>query len=169
MAAKAGAIVPLPKTGTSSLLMLVIGLLVVTAVAGGAGWVIGQQFFQLSRFEIIKDIQVEEARHDAAHGAKPALTNIRELPPIVTNLASPEDVWIRVEATVVIDDPAVPNTDIMLKEIAGDFLAFLRTLSISQVQGAIGLQHLRQDLMERAAIRSNNRVKEVIISSMVIQ
>ena len=35
-------------------------------------------------------------------------------------------------------------------EIAGDILAFLRTTSLSQIQGAAGLQNLRDDLNERA-------------------
>ena len=38
---------------------------------------------------------------------------------------------------------------------AEDILAFLRTISLTQVQGIAGLQNLRLDINERAAIRSN--------------
>ena len=54
-------------------------------------------------------------------------------------------------------------------EIAGDILAFLRTTSLSQIQGAAGLQNLRDDLNERVAIRSGGSVKELVIRTLVVQ
>ena len=37
------------------------------------------------------------------------------------------------------------------------------------IQGVAGLEHLRQDLNERAATRSEGRVRELIIRSLVVQ
>src|SRR5580700_8249364 len=36
---------------------------------------------------------------------------IKELPPIVTNLASPADAWIRLQLAMVYDSKAAPNPD----------------------------------------------------------
>ncbi len=57
----------------------------------------------------------------------------------------------------------------MAGEITGDVLAFLRTLTLSQIEGASGLRQLREDLNERVAIRSSGRVRELIIQTLVVQ
>lgn len=154
------------KRGPSAV-MIILGLLIITLVAAGGGWLISTQIYAMASSEIKKTLKQEE-------DAKPktvnkAFTNLLELAPIVTNLSAPEDTWIRVEAAVVVDNPNQPETDVLAREITGDFLSYLRTVSITQVQGAIGLEHLRQDLKERATIRSKGRVRELIIHSMVIQ
>jgi flagellar FliL protein len=40
---------------------------------------------------------------------------------------------------------------------------------MSQIEGPIGLQNLRQELNERASIRSNGAVKELVIRTLVVQ
>ena len=53
--------------------------------------------------------------------------------------------------------------------IQGDFAAYLSALSLPQLAGASGLQYLREDLEERAKLRSDGRVEKVIISSLVME
>jgi flagellar protein FliL len=92
-----------------------------------------------------------------------------DLPPVVTNIAAPPDVWVRIEGTIVFEGKALPHAEALAGEIAGDMLAFMRTQTLTQIQGAAGLQHLRQDLAERIATRSDGRVREFIIKSLVVQ
>lgn len=96
-------------------------------------------------------------------------TVVRDLPPIVTNIALPEDTWIRIESSIVFDAEKIPDPDLTIKEVTGDILSYLRTLSLPQVQGASGLRHLREDLNERVAIRTDGKVKELLIQGMVLQ
>ena len=96
-------------------------------------------------------------------------TVIRELPPIVTNIAMPEDVWIRIESSLVFDAEKLKEPDVAIKEITGDILSYLRTLSLPQVQGSRGLRNLREDLNERVAIRTDGKAKELLIQGMVVQ
>ena len=105
----------------------------------------------------------------AAHGAETVSSAMRELPPIVTNLAAPSEVWVRLEGSVVIDRAALPEADGIVREIAADTLAYLRTLSLPQLQGAGGLADLRQDLNERIAIRAGGKARELVIHTLVIQ
>ncbi|HEV2572418.1 MAG TPA: flagellar basal body-associated FliL family protein [Beijerinckiaceae bacterium] len=154
-----------PKRGPSGI-MFILGLLVITAAALGGGWLISSQIQTMASHEVAKSPKAEDAK---PRPASRAFSNLVELAPMVTNLGAPEDAWIRLEAAVVMDNPSQPDTDVLAREITGDFLAYLRTISIAQVQGAIGLQHLRQDLAERAVIRSKGRVRELIIHTMVIQ
>jgi flagellar FliL protein len=104
--------------------------------------------------------------------AAPAPTHgivVRELPPIVTNIAIPGDVWIRLETSLVYEAADLKNPDVAIKEISGDILTYLRTVSLPEVQGARGLRHLRDDLNERVALRTEGKAKELLIQGMVVQ
>jgi hypothetical protein len=58
--------------------------------------------------------------------------------PVVTNLASSEDAWVRLESALVMN-----STDrasyVLVSEIRQDILAYLRTVSLAQIQGPRGL------------------------------
>ncbi|MCI4678828.1 flagellar basal body-associated FliL family protein [Rhodoblastus acidophilus] len=92
-----------------------------------------------------------------------------DLAPVVTNLASPADVWVRLEATMLFEGKTLPHGEALAGEIAGDILAYLRTETLAQIQGVAGLEHLRQDLNDRASIRSEGKVRALIIRSLVVQ
>ena len=105
----------------------------------------------------------------AAARDRPATADLFDLPPIITNLAAPTDTWIRLEVSIVFDAKDVPHPEVLGGEIAGDLLAYLRTLTVVQLEGPIGLQNLRQDLSERVAVRSAGKVTELIIRTLVVQ
>lgn len=111
--------------------------------------------------------------NDKANGQNPAekavALVVRDLAPVVTNLAGPPDVWIRLEGGVVIDAAAAKQADVLMTQISGDILAFLRTVSLKQLQGANGLAFLREDLNERARQRSGGAVREIILHTLVAQ
>jgi flagellar FliL protein len=92
-----------------------------------------------------------------------------DLAPVVTNLASPPDIWVRVEGVLLFEGKTLPHGEALAGQIAGDILAFMRTQTLAQLQGVAGLQHLRQDLNERVATRSEGHVREFIIKSLVVQ
>ena len=92
-----------------------------------------------------------------------------DLAPVVTNLAAPSDVWVRVEGSLVFEGKTLPHGEALAGQIAGDILAFMRTQTLRQIQGAAGLQHLRQDLNERVATRSQGQVREFFIRTLVVQ
>jgi len=95
--------------------------------------------------------------------------NLRDLPPVVTNLAEPADAWVRVQASIVFDPKLVAKPDVLAAQISEDIMGFMKTVSLTQIGGASGLQHLREDLNERAMIRSDGKVRELIIEALVVQ
>ena len=114
------------------------------------------------------------ARRDAQAAvlaAQPTYSNVSlvDLPPIITNLADPASAWVRLQAAIVVDKQTTTKPDVLGAEIADDILGFMKTLSLSQIGGASGLQHLREDLSERASIRSQGHVRELIIQTLVVQ
>ena len=96
-------------------------------------------------------------------------STIFDLPPIVTNLGAPGDTWIRFEGSIIFDANALPHPEAIADQISEDILAYLRTVSLRQLEGPIGLENIRQDLNERAAVRSGGKVQELAIRTLVVQ
>ncbi|MES2029343.1 MAG: flagellar basal body-associated FliL family protein [Pseudomonadota bacterium] len=61
------------------------------------------------------------------------------------------------------------EASIVVARIGEDVAAYLRTLTPTQIEGARGLQYLREDLNERALTRSSGKVRELIIETLVVQ
>jgi flagellar FliL protein len=117
-----------------------------------------------------RDVQREAGSSSDSHQKENRQSlEVKELPPIVTNLAVPETSWVRLQASIVYDARTVSQPDILAAELMSDVLAFLRTISLTSIEGADGLRRLHEDLSERAAIRSEGRVREFIIQTLVVQ
>jgi flagellar FliL protein len=94
--------------------------------------------------------------------------NLKPLSPIVTNLAGSPPVWIRIEASLVFHE--VPkDADALAARITEDLVGFLRTVPMKQLEGATGFQHLSEDLNDRVRVRSNGRVRELVIQGLIIE
>ncbi len=151
---------PVAASGAPSLLQTVLATLVVTAMAGAMG----------ALFAVPPPPPEPAAKADPTPGGVvPAASGLFEMPPIVTNIGSPKDTWIRLEASIVFDAKTVQHPETLAEDIAGDELAYLRTITLTQVEGPIGLENIRQDLNERAAIRSGGKVSELVIRTLVVQ
>jgi flagellar FliL protein len=96
-------------------------------------------------------------------------STVVDLPPIVTNLGAPQDTWVRLEGSIVFDPKTLPHPEAVAGEIGDDVLAYLRTVSLHQLEGPIGLESIRQDLNERAATRSGGKVRAFVIKTLVVQ
>ena len=141
-------------------------MLLLTAVSAGAG--VLSSLHLVSTVQRIADSQKEVQERPAAASFSPS-ARLRKLSPLVTNLASPPGTWIRLEAAVVTDQLNEEEANILVARVGEDVVAYLRTISPSQIEGARGLQYLREDLNERAAIRSSGKVRELIIETLVVQ
>jgi flagellar FliL protein len=143
-------------------------LLVVTAAAIGMGWMSGGYLTGAGAPSSVpaapeNEGKVAEPAAAQQPGTGPTLV---ALAPITTNIASPADTWIRMEASVVYDTPQPPA---MTEDIHQDLLAFVRTLKMHQIEGASGYQHLKADLEERAAIRSGGHAKQILIRTLLLE
>jgi flagellar protein FliL len=96
-------------------------------------------------------------------------STIIDLPPIVTNLGAPPDTWIRLEGSIIFDPKSLSHPEAVAGQIGDDVLAYLRTVSLHQLEGPVGLENIRQDLSERAATRSGGKVRGFVIRTLVVQ
>ena len=111
----------------------------------------------------------DKAAESQAGAAPSQPSTVVDLPPIVTNLGSPQDTWIRLEGSIIFDPKTLPHPEAIVGQIGDDILAYLRTVSLRQLEGPIGLENLRQDLNERAATRSGGKVRAFLIRTLVVQ
>jgi flagellar FliL protein len=95
--------------------------------------------------------------------------SLYELPPIITNLADPSETWVRLQTAIILDTAQGRKPELISAEVAEDILGYLRTISLASIQGPSGLRHLREDLNERARIRSDGKVRELVIRGLAVQ
>jgi flagellar FliL protein len=150
-----------------SLLVQIAVLLGMTAAAIVLGWASGVYLNGTSEpaGSAAHEAAAQGGETTAGDGAAVARMVI-PLAAITTNLAAPEQVWIRLEASVVLDEPQPPE---LIETIHQDLLAYLRTVKLHQVEGASGFQHLKADLEERAKIRSDGHVKQFLIRTLLFE
>jgi flagellar protein FliL len=155
-----GAAAPEPAKKTS-VLLLVAELAILTCFAVGAGGLFGMMVLGGSARQ--EAIATQSAKSRSAE-----VTTLKPLPAIVTNLATPKGTWIRLEASIVFGAEG-GDSNALTAAIGEDIVAYLRTVPLAQVEGPSGFQHLREDLNERARIRSAGKVRELVIQTLVLE
>lgn len=154
-----------PKQGPSMLVQaaLLVGL---TVVAIGIGWASGLYLAGDGRDAAAAGGEAVEKASETRLADAQAAMGVVYLEPITTNLAGPEGTRVRIELALVFDGDA----DLaMAQAVHQDILAYIRTVKIHQVEGASGFQHLRSDIEERAAIRSEGKVGRILIRTLLFE
>lgn len=160
---------PEPPAKTGGKLGLILGLGLVTLVAGGLGAGLGIETSAKIEHALTaraKALPPADRAHSATFSGDALL---QPLEPIITNLASPSDTWIRLETAIVFNNGAVKSPQVTAAEIRQDIVAYARTITLAQLEGPSALQHLREDLNERVAVRTGGLVNELVIQSLIVQ
>ncbi|WP_310620267.1 flagellar basal body-associated FliL family protein [Flexibacterium corallicola] len=159
----------LPPSGSAFLPLIGI-LFLLTLVSAGAGFIFGNTLVEKVHLQIVED-RKSEAQEGAVNPVYASGSQIIALKPIVTNLLSSSQTWIRIETSIILADSVLgyDENSVLVKEIEQDLLIYARTLGPRQLEGSRGLLRLRDDLNERAKIRGGDSVRELIIESVVIQ
>jgi flagellar protein FliL len=153
---------------------------VLTLMAGGAGWGMGQfvskdktaaPAAQPAALKAVPEAHGEAPApkdgHEASGGAHGILTgNSLLLEPMVTNLASPSDVWVRLEMALVVEAPLEEE---LIQAIHQDLFSYVRTIRLNQLEGPSGYLNFKADLLDRAKIRSDGKVKAVLIKTLLFE
>lgn len=91
------------------------------------------------------------------------------LPPVVTNLAQPTNVWVRLDGFLVVKkspDIKVADTG---PQMAPFILSYLKSAKITDLQGAGGLAALNSDLNEIVRTASNGNVHSVLLTGLIVE
>jgi flagellar FliL protein len=155
--------------GGMSMAQNAIAFVVAGVIAGGVGAGVTMMGKPADHAAPAKEGAKPGEKKDEAKGAPVVQMGSMDVPPAVTNLAAPHEVWVRVEGAILFEGKTLPRGDALAAEISADILAFLRTQTLEQIQGVAGLEHLRSDINERVQIRSQGAVKKFIIKALVVQ
>ncbi|PDT27804.1 flagellar basal body protein FliL [Rhizobium sp. L9] len=151
-------------------LLTIVGIAALTLLGAGGGWAVGT----IVAPEIKGAKEVEQAKEaDAKKKAEEGLAristeanNVVQLEPITSNLAYPSENWVRLEVALLFNGP--PDVKIA-EDIHQDILAYVRTVSLQQIEGPRGFQYLKDDIQERVDLRSQGRVSKVMFRTFVIE
>jgi flagellar FliL protein len=158
---------PPPPAPPMSLLTFLLVAGALTLLALGAGYFGGLQVLSSAERALSSKKDAAADQVTGLPSVKPG--NVKALAPIVTNLAGSPPVWIRLEASLVFQGDVPKNADALGARIGEDILAFLRTVSVKQIEGAIGFQHLSEDLNDRVRVRGGGEVQELVIQGLIIE
>lgn len=97
---------------------------------------------------------------------EPGASSIIALEAVVTNLAEPNDVWVRAEFSLMFTEPPEVGMPEIIQE---DFVSHLRTIKLQNLEGSSGFQHLIADLNDLAMLRSENKVSRVLVRAFLVE
>jgi flagellar FliL protein len=150
-------------------LMLIAGVAGLTLIGGGGGWFVGTMIAPPAPPEEHAAAGEAGAHGEEDKGIQKIATEANGvvlLDPITTNLAYPSENWVRLEVALAFKGP--PELP-LAEEIHQDILAFMRTVSLQQIEGPRGFQYLRDDIQERVDLRAQGKVAKVMFRTMVIE
>lgn len=151
-------------------------LLVLTLLTAGLGWFAGNYLGQGASQETASAPSGDHAAGGGGgHGEEgkegegdeaPVNPRLVPLAPMTTNLAAPDSVWVQLELTLLVDAPQPPE---LIETVHQDLFAYMRTVKLHQIEGASGYRHLKAELEERARIRSDGHVQQVLVRTLIFE
>jgi flagellar FliL protein len=143
-----------PAKGGPSLAVQIGLLLAMTVAAGGMGWVsggflTGEKSGSESQARASAagghDGKSDGHRQAAGHGDEaPASETVIDLAAVTSSIASPSDVWVRMEVSIVLDEPQGEDLPGIIQQ---DLLSYIRTVKMHEIEGASGFGHVKQVLI----------------------
>ncbi len=139
-----------------------LGLIIGTLAAIGGGFAFGALLLKMPEPAAVATATA------AAKKVKQPDKQVIALAPIVTNLGDPSSLFVRVEAAIVLE-PDTPESAALTARIGDDIVAYLRTVSITEIQGPTGYQFLKEDLKKRAIQLGGGKIRDFLVTSFVIE
>lgn len=160
------------KKKSSPVVMTILGVVILTLVGAGGGWFLGGMIAPKAASIEAAAKTPEAAGEKGGKGAEgiekiaAEANGIVQLDPITTNLAYPSTNWVRLEVALMFKGPIEVG---LAEDIHQDIMAYVRTVSLQQLEGPRGFQYLKDDIQERVDLRSQGRVSKVMFRTFVIE
>lgn len=151
------------------MVITIAGVTILTLLGAGGGWFVAAWSFEDRWRRGACPVAAGEHGEKKGEGIDkiPAEANgIVQLDPITTNLAYPSTNWVRLEVALMFKGPVEVN---LAEDIHQDIMAYVRTVSLQQLEGPRGFQYLKDDIQERVDLRSQGRVSKVMFRTFVIE
>ncbi|WP_337266095.1 flagellar basal body-associated FliL family protein [Oryzifoliimicrobium ureilyticus] len=165
------------KPKKSGMVMTIVGVAILTVIGAGAGWFLGGMMapkVKTAEEAVAKaEEKSSEGKKEEGKGDQSGIphistqeSNVVQLEPITANLSYPSENWVRLEVALLFTSPP----DVKLAEdIHQDIMAYIRTVTLQQIQGPRGFQYLKDDIQERVDLRAQGRVSKVMFRTFVVE
>ncbi|WP_423415970.1 flagellar basal body-associated FliL family protein [Hyphomicrobium sp. B1] len=90
------------------------------------------------------------------------------IPSVITDLNSEPAVRARLDVSIIVVH-GTPQTTTLLGEVREDVIAYLKGLSLADIQGVRGFQNLREQLDDRARVRGRGAILGLLIGGLVLE
>jgi flagellar protein FliL len=91
------------------------------------------------------------------------------LAPVITNLANPKTVWIRLESAILSRKDAEISPQVLATQAGHHVTAYLRTTDLRQIEGTNGLLHLTEVLNETLRTVSGGSIRQILIHGFIVE
>jgi flagellar protein FliL len=165
------------ETTKPSMTSRIIPIFLVTILAGGGGFLQGALFrgnstvgaggadvsaaSPTSEDETVSNLKKE--------GPVTAKAIVRTLAPIISNLGSPSETWMRLEISILIDRTVQLDQDVLAVKASDVVVSLLRTVELKKIEGPSGFLHFREDLNDALTAAFDGKITGVLIGSMVVE
>ena len=109
------------------------------------------------------------AEEPAKEPEPPVELQVLALDPIITNVSNPAGAWARLEASVVCRKDLKDAPEIVRARVAEQIMIYLRSITLSEVEGASGLLNFREDLKTLVKSLNPDEVQDVLIRTLVVE
>ncbi len=161
------------KAAKPSIMAVLLPVLVLTLIAGGGGFAVATVLKSRTSPPPAADGAAKETVKEGDAALPPGNEGngglIKQLAPIITNLASPKDTWMRLEVSLVVKPEAQAELDMLAVKSSDALLTMLRTVNLAQIEGPSGFLHFKEDINDLLRVNSENKVAQVLINSMVVE
>jgi Flagellar basal body-associated protein len=158
---------PSQKSPIKKVLLLVLPILLMVGVGAGL-------YFSGVLDSLMSGETEERAAAPAAQAPKVAGPAVfMDLPEMLVNLQSQgrKQSFLKIRVALELESPAdMPRVDQVMPRIVDSFQVYLRELRIEDLQGAAGMQLLREELLTRVSASVKPvRVNDVLFREMLVQ
>lgn len=170
----------------SGLVPSIIAVVVLSAIAVGAGWFVASQKSPSKMASVEKESTKkagnkkpkkahDKDKGDSDHGDGDAAELYAEenvftkFEPFIVNLPLSGNSLVRLELGMLAESGYSIERPATQAEIVSGISTYLKTVELELYSGPSGYLHLREDLLERAQLTSDGKVRKVFILSMAVE
>jgi|GEM_PF-5243950 len=188
-----------PEISKPGVMQFVLGLLVVTVIGLGAGLGLSKAFFQpeptpsqdastppsdrpgaegqpetKGSGKSASELPAAGAESKATAAAGFNAADLKDavltpFPTITSNIALPESVWIRLDGAMAIKPHSGVKATDLAQLASTKMVLYMKTLKLTDIQGAAGFLALNSDLNEIARNATDGQARAVLISGFIVE
>ena len=164
-----------PRSGRGRLLLLGgVGLVLLLGLAGGGAWYAGLLGGHPAAEGALARAAAAEGHGGAGHGdGPPGNVVFVDMPDVLVNLQSGGQRlrFLKLRAALeVVSDEVAARVESLMPRIMDGFQLYLRALTVDEVNGAGGMQRLKEELAMRVNLAVQpSRIDDVLVKEMLVQ